>query len=171
MRWQFRAIIVLLAMGAIVVGVPRLPPASAFFLFLVCVILMSSVLAPVLTQYGATAFVDFIYSTNGTTAETDIEDPAIYAQSQNVFSLLRTISFLVLAAALYGFHWSVPILRQWPPAAELTTIPRSMVPAFAVMILSTLVWVFYLSLYFIPTFYGNLRDRWVNWRYPAAPRD
>lgn len=165
MSWIGRTLVVLGAMTLIVVGVPRLSELLGFLLFAVCVIVTSIALAPVLSRFTATALVDFIYSAHGTTAETDINDPEIYAQSQNVFSLLRTISFLSLAAALYGFYWSVPILRQWPPIQELTEMPRHMVGACVVAALSTAAWIFYLSVYFIPTVWNNLYERWINWRY------
>lgn len=160
--------VVSIATAVMVIGVPRFVAVGAsaksnllgFLLFFVCDIVIAIAMAPVLSQYTAGMFVDFIYSTHGTTAETDINDPVIYAQSQNVFSLLRTISFLVLAAALYGFFWAVPILRQWPSASELISIPPHMVPAFVVMILSTLVWFFYLSVYFIPSVCQRFSDWW-----------
>lgn len=168
MNWKARTALVVVAMAVMLVGVPLLSGPKtllwAFLLFIVCVLTISIALAPILSQYGASMFIDFIYSTNGTTAETDINDPVIYEQSQNVFSLLRTCCCLALAAGLYGIFWATPILLNWPSMQDLKEIPRNLVAACIVGGLSALEWIFYFAFYFIPEVWNRLRTCWVNWR-------
>jgi hypothetical protein len=148
---------------------------GAFLVIVLCVMIIAISVAPLLARFAARSIVDFVFSAQWTTAETDINDSTLYRQSQEVFSLLRTISFLVLAAALYGIFWSVPILRQWSSLDDLAPIPNHLVAALVVGIASALVWSFYLGVYFIPTVYHRVQTVWWHWRYgeeepiPPAP--
>lgn len=167
MRWKARVITVVIAVLVWVLAVPRISEVAGFMLYLTCAIAIAAAVGPVLCRWAATIFTDLIFSTHGSTAPADINDTTTYNQSENVFSLLRTISVLVLAAALYGIFWSVPILLQWPAIDSLTVMPPRLIAALGVGIFSALAWLFFLGVYFIPEIYRNIRDLWWSWRYPV----
>lgn len=167
MRWRGRIFTVVACVLVMVFGVPRVSEIGGFLIYVVCTVLLAAALGPALCNFAAAFFADLLYSTQGSSAPADINDTTTFGQSQNVFSLLRTISFLTLAAAMYGIFWSAPILLQWPPIDSLTVMPPRLLAALGVGIVSVLVWVFYLGVYFIPEVYVKLRDLWWSWRYPV----
>lgn len=165
MHWGLRVLIVLVSLAAMFLGAPLLAPQWAYALYIIGLAAIALTLAPVLAHFSADALVDLIFAAGWTTAETSADDPNLYNQSQKVFSLLRTISFLTLAAALYGIFWSVPILLAWPPIDDASELPRHLIHALIVGILSAVVWLFYLFICFIPALCRTISNVWWGWYY------
>lgn len=113
-------------------------------------------LAPRLAPWLADCLIDFIYSSKGASLGDDYDFKRVDAEYQRLWSIIKTIWYLLLYAGIIGLAWAANGLHSYPQGEAWTNLQYWQL---AVLFVGGVLWSHFIFFHFL----GQLEESHQRW--------